>query len=97
MFPEVAGRRGVKLDTLWLRGGFTDAFLARDADQWQRWQEGYVRTFVEREVARHRVTLSASEVRRLMTMVYNGTRTFAASDKIRVVPAAEILIAAGKW
>lgn len=29
-------------------------------------------------------------------VVYNGTRTFAASDKIRVVPAAEILIAAGK-
>lgn len=69
LLPEVAGRRGVKLETLWLRGGFPDAFLARDADQWQRWQESYVRTFVERDVARHRVTLSSSEVRRLMTML----------------------------
>jgi hypothetical protein len=69
LFPEVAGRRGVKLETLWLRGGFPDAFLARDAQQWQAWQESYVRTFVERDVARHRVSLSSTEVRRLMTML----------------------------
>ena len=30
-------------------------------------------------------------------LVYNGTRTFPASDKIRVVPAAEILTTAAKW
>jgi len=69
IFSEVAGRRGVKLDALWLRGGFPDAFLARDSEQWEMWQESYVRTFVERDVARHRLTLSAAEVRRLMTML----------------------------
>jgi len=69
LFSEVAGRRGVKLETLWLRGGFPDAFLARDAESWQAWQESYVRTFVERDVARHRLTLSSSEVRRLVTML----------------------------
>ena len=30
-------------------------------------------------------------------LVYNGTRTFAPSDRIRVIPAAEILTAAGNW
>jgi hypothetical protein len=30
-------------------------------------------------------------------LVYNGTRTFSASDKIRVVPAAEVLTTAAKW
>jgi uncharacterized protein len=69
LFSELAGRRGVKLETLWLRGGFPDAFLARGSDQWQDWQESYVRTFVERDVARHRLTLPSSEVRRLMTML----------------------------
>ncbi len=69
LFPEVAGRRGVKVETLWLLGGFPDAFLARDGKQWQEWQESYVRTFVERDIARHRLTLSSSEVRRLMTML----------------------------
>jgi predicted AAA+ superfamily ATPase len=69
LFAEVAGRRGVNLDTLWLRGGFPDAFLSRDADQWLSWQEGYMRTFVERDVARHKLSLSPVEVRRLMTML----------------------------
>ena len=46
LLPEVAGRRGVKVETLWLRGGFPDAFLARDAEEWQAWQESYVRTFI---------------------------------------------------
>lgn len=69
LFPEVAGRRGVKIETLWLRGGFPDAFLASNAPQWLAWQEGYMRTFVERDVARHRLTLSSTEVRRFMTML----------------------------
>jgi len=30
-------------------------------------------------------------------LVYNGIRAFPASDKIRVVPAAEILTTAAKW
>jgi hypothetical protein len=69
LYPEVAGRRGMKLETLWQRGGFPDAFLSRDAEQWVQWQEGYMRTFVERDVARHRLTLSSADVRRLMTML----------------------------
>jgi predicted AAA+ superfamily ATPase len=66
---EVAGRRGVKLETLWQRGGFPDAFLARNAESWLAWQEAYLRTFIERDVARHRLNLSAADVRRLMTML----------------------------
>lgn len=66
---EVAGRRGVKLETLWQRGGFPDAFLARNTESWLAWQEAYLRTFIERDIARHRLNLSATDVRRLMTML----------------------------
>jgi hypothetical protein len=69
LYSEVAGRRGVRLETLWQRGGFPDAFLSRDAERWLDWQESYSRTFVERDVARHRLTLAPAEVRRLMTML----------------------------
>lgn len=69
LYPEIAGRRGVRLETLWQRGGFPDAFLARDRSDWLGWQEGYARTFVERDIARHRLTLSAADVRRCMTML----------------------------
>jgi hypothetical protein len=69
LYSEVSKRKGMRLETLWLRGGYPDAFLARTARNWQAWQESYVRTFIERDIARHRLTLSAAEMRRLMTMV----------------------------
>ena len=69
IYSEVAGRRGVKLETLWLRGGYPDAFLARDSESWRAWHESYLRTFIERDIARHQLKLSAVEVRRLLTML----------------------------
>lgn len=37
-------------DKLWLRGGFPRAFLAKNADAWERWMEGFTRTFLERDI-----------------------------------------------
>lgn len=69
LYPEVAGRRGMRLETLWLRGGYPDALLARDLTTWNAWQESYLRTFIERDIARHQLNLTAVEVRRLLTML----------------------------
>lgn len=69
LYAEVAGNRRTALNRLWLRGGFPDAWRARDAAQWRDWQESYVRTFIERDVARHGLKLSALEMRRFMGMV----------------------------
>lgn len=69
IYSEVAGRRGMKLENLWLRGGYPDALLARDPASWHAWQESYMRTFIERDIARHQLNLSAAEVRRLLTML----------------------------
>ena len=69
IYSEVAGRRGMKLDNLWLRGGYPDALLARDSASWQAWQESHLRTLVERDIARHQLNLSSAEVRRLLTML----------------------------
>ena len=69
IYSEVAGRRGMKLENLWLRGGYPDALLARNPADWHAWQESYLRTFIERDIARHQLNLSSSEVRRLLTML----------------------------
>jgi uncharacterized protein len=37
-------------DGLWLRGGFPRAFLAENTPAWERWMEGFTRTFVERDI-----------------------------------------------
>lgn len=69
LFPEIAGHRKAGLETLWVRGGFPDAFLSTSPDRWSDWQESYARTFVERDIARHRLTLSSTEVRRAVAML----------------------------
>ena len=37
-------------DRLWLRGGFPRAFLAESPAAWGRWMEGFLRTFLERDI-----------------------------------------------
>lgn len=43
-----AGRE--EQDLLWLRGGFPRAFLAETTEAWERWMEGFTRTFLERDI-----------------------------------------------
>lgn len=69
LYSELIRRKGFRLETLWLRGGFPEAFLARTSKHWQAWQENYLRTFIERDVTRHKLPLSAAEMRRFITMV----------------------------
>ena len=69
VYPEVSGEAGVDFAAYWLRGGFPDACLQEDPGAWQRWQEAYVRTFVERDIPRHGLHASPQSMRRFMTML----------------------------
>ena len=62
------------LETLWLRGGFPDAYLQKQETLRQAWYEGYTRTFIERDLPSLGIDVSASQMRRLWTMLahYNG-------------------------
>ena len=62
------------LETLWLRGGFPDAFLQKQTALRQAWFDGYTRTFIERDLPALGIDVSASQMRRLWTMLahYNG-------------------------
>lgn len=37
-------------DALWMRGGFPRAFLADTDEGWQRWEDAFARTFLERDI-----------------------------------------------
>lgn len=69
LFGEIADLKKTDLHSLWLRGGYPDAFLTKDTAKWQAWQENYVRTFIERDIASHGLRLSSLEMRRLMSMI----------------------------
>lgn len=41
---------GAEQDRLWFRGGFPRAYLAASGAAWERWMEGFTRTFLERDI-----------------------------------------------
>jgi hypothetical protein len=63
-----------RLNELWIRGGFPRAFLAKDADDSLQWREGFIRTFLERDLANLGFGMSPVMIRRFWSMIahYNG-------------------------
>jgi len=63
-----------RLNELWIRGGFPRAFLAKDADDSLQWREGFIRTFLERDLANLGFGMSPVMMRRFWSMIahYNG-------------------------
>ena len=57
------------LATLWFRGGFHPAFLERDDNDRHEWLESYTRAFIERDLPALGIEVSASQMRKLWTML----------------------------
>ncbi len=69
-WDEVEGRRPARgLSTLWLRGGFPQAYLARSDAAREEWLEAYTRAFIERDLPALGIDVSASQMRKLWTML----------------------------
>jgi len=65
---------GGAVEKLWVRGGFPRSFLAdSDADS-LAWREGFIRTFLERDIPQLGITIPAAAMRRFWTMLahYHG-------------------------
>lgn len=71
-------------ETLWLRGGFPRSFLAASEEDSLAWREGFIRTFLERDIPQLGVTIPAAAMRRFWTMLahYHG-QTWNASELAR--------------
>jgi len=95
-FIELAGFDITELDDRdvdkrWLRGGFPRSFLAESDENSIAWREGFIRTFLERDIAELGFTLPSAAMRRFWTMLahqhgqtWNGSqigRSMGLSDK----------------
>ncbi|MCX7048021.1 MAG: ATP-binding protein [Candidatus Sumerlaeota bacterium] len=69
LFDEVSRGRKMDLMKFWLRGGFPEACLAKSNERWRLWQQNYLRTFIERDIASRGLTMTPPEIRRLMGMI----------------------------
>ena len=76
---------------LWMRGGFPRAYLAKDAEAWHRWLDGFVTTFLERDIPQMGIRVPAPALRRFWTMLahYHAQvwNTSEAARSMDVTPA----------
>ena len=56
-------------ETLWLRGGFPDSYLAHDERASMRWRINFISTYLERDVPQLGPRIPAVTLRRLWTML----------------------------
>ncbi len=61
-------------ETLWLCGGFPRAYLAGSNEDSLTWREGFIRTFLERDIPQLGINISSVAMRRFWTMLahYHG-------------------------
>jgi uncharacterized protein len=59
---------------LWLRGGFPRSYLAESEEDSLAWREGFIRTYLERDIPQLGITIPAVAMRRFWTMLahYHG-------------------------
>ena len=68
-------------ESLWLRGGFPRAHLSNTEEDSLIWREGFIRTFLERDIPQLGINIPAIAMRRFWTMLahYHG-QTWNASE-----------------
>jgi predicted AAA+ superfamily ATPase len=71
-------------ETLWLRGGFPRSFLAESEEDSMAWREGFIRTFLDRDIPHLGISIPPIAMRRFWTMLahYHG-QTWNASELAR--------------
>jgi len=69
---------------LWLRGGFPRSFLAESDENSLAWREGFIRTFLERDIPQLGINIPAPAMRRFWTMLaHYHAQTWNASEFAR--------------
>jgi len=83
-FIELAGfniQETDNIEQLWLRGGFPRSFLAASEADSLAWRDGFIRTFLERDIPMLGITIAPTAMRRFWTMLahFHG-QTWNASE-----------------
>lgn len=75
---------------LWSRGGFPRSFLAPDDSASFQWRQGFIRTFLERDIPQLGITVPAETLRRFWTMIahYHG-QVWNAAEFARALGSSE--------
>lgn len=71
---DLSEAEGDALEALWVRGGFPRSFLTDSETNSLAWREGFIRTFLERDIPQLGINIPAMAMRRFWTMLahYHG-------------------------
>jgi predicted AAA+ superfamily ATPase len=80
-------------ERLWLRGGMPCSYLARSATESHEWRQGFIRTFLERDLPQLGINIGSVTMRRFWTMLahYHG-QTWNASEFARSFGVADTTV-----
>jgi uncharacterized protein len=78
---------------LWIRGGLPRSYLARSAAESHEWRQGFIRTFLERDMPQLGLRVNTTAMRRFWTMLahYHG-QTWNASEFARSFGVADTTV-----
>ncbi|MCY3770180.1 MAG: ATP-binding protein [Gammaproteobacteria bacterium] len=71
-----------RLNTLWVRGGFPDSFLAQDDADSLAFRQNFIRTYLERDVPQFGRRIPAETLERLWTMLAHSQGTLLNASKL---------------
>ena len=69
LLAEEVSAVGQSVDTLWVRGGFPDSYLAKDDVRSSRWRAAFIQTYLERDIPALGPRVPAETLRRFWTML----------------------------
>jgi hypothetical protein len=73
-------------ERLWMRGGFPRSYLADSETNSQAWREGFIRTFLERDLPQLGISIPSVTLRRFWTMLaHYHAQTWNASELSRAL------------
>jgi predicted AAA+ superfamily ATPase len=80
-------------ETLWVRGGLPRSYLAQSDQESHEWRQGYIQTFLEKDLPQLGVHIAATTMRRFWTMLahYHG-QVWNASEFARSFGVADTTV-----
>jgi predicted AAA+ superfamily ATPase len=87
---EIGSEDPLAADTLWLRGGFPDSYLARSANTSMTWRRDFVRTYLERDVPQFDSRVPAETLRRFWTMLAHNQGGLLNASKLAAALAIDV-------
>lgn len=77
-------------ESLWMRGCFPRSFLAKNEADSLTWREGFIRTFLERDIPQLGIQIPATAMRRFWTMLaHYHAQTWNASELSRAMGVSD--------